>query len=146
MSADGVAERSATVAKLQAALAPAKVYRGIPDDALLDRNAMGAVLPYCVIKFAGPVPTRRDRRIAVGEEKQPVIMAVLVTAYAVSQEDADDLAADIVNALLGWAPDPDNATPYAAAGGYAFGTMSPTNKPSRFEEGISFQTTLNMAA
>lgn len=147
VSADGITERQNTIARLQTVLTGVSVYPGaVPDTEQLPRNQVtGAILPYVVVKFAGPIPTRRGRGLAWSEAEQPAILALQAICYSYSDSDLNDTVRSVTAALLGWQPS-DGATQYASAGGYAFNTASPTNKPTRLEEAISFQSTINLDA
>lgn len=147
MSADGTTEKQNTIARLKDQTTGVGVFPGyVPDSTQLPRDQVtGTVLPYVVVKFAGPIPTRRGRGIAWGEEQQPVTMAVQAICYASSDDDLNATVKAVTQALLGWQAS-DGATQYAAAGGYAFSTASPTNKPSRVEEAIAFQCVLNLGS
>lgn len=145
MSADGITERQNTIVRLQTLLTGVSVYPGaVPDTEQLPRNQVtGAILPYVVVKFAGPIPTKRGRGIAWSEAQQPQTMAVQAICFAYTDADLNDTVRSVTTLLLGWQAS-GGATQYASAGGYAFNTASPTNKPTRLEEAISFQCILNL--
>jgi len=145
MSASGMTEQRNTKARLDDQLTATVYSHTVPDATELPRDqTSGAILPYVVLKFAGPIPTKRGRGIAQGEDKQPQVMAAQALCYAYDSDDLDELVDSVVGALLGWTPS-DNATAYSSAGGYAFSTASPTNKPTRLEQAISFQCMLNQS-
>lgn len=145
MTAGGLAEQRATKTWLESQITAPVFSHTVPDATQLPKDQItGSILPYVVLKFAGPIPTKRGRGIAQSEDKQPHIMASQVMCYAYNADDLDVLVEDVVAALLGW-QSTDDATPYAAAGGYAFSTASPTNKPSRLEQVVSFQCFLNQS-
>lgn len=138
MAFDGAVERNNIYTKLLT-LAGGRVHRGIPDDEMLERFANGKVKPYIIVMFGRPIPRLRDRGMGVGERGQPYIMAVSVIAFAASQTDTEATAAAVTDLLLGWNPNPGNATELAGGGGYAFNAIDAESKPSQFKEATQFE-------
>lgn len=144
MSFDGQLEVKATIDKLKATLVGGRVYDGLPDEAVLLRDANG-VEPYICVVATTPVPTQTERRLAVGEQDQPYILPITVTAYAQTQAIARATNAGVIRTLVGWQPGGDNSTPFEISGGYSHTAKDAQNKPTRFEQGSNLLTTINQS-
>lgn len=144
MSFDGELEVKATIAKLKAALVGGRVYDGLPDEAVLGRDANGP-LPYIVVVATTPIPLQTERRLAVGEQDQPYILPITVTAYAQTQPIARATNAGVIRLLVGWQPGGDNSTLFEISGGYSRTATDAQNKPTRFEQGSNLLTTINQS-
>jgi hypothetical protein len=143
MSANGKAERDAAHALLLSVSGADRAFRGIPDESVLARDPdFGSVLPYIVERFGRPIPAPYDRNLGT-EDKQPHIMAITLACYAEVEKDAEDLAADITDLLLGLQLTP-NSSGLKSAGGYSFNKKETQNKPSRYLEPVMFTTIVNL--
>lgn len=144
MSAYGLEERRSTLERAKT-LAGGRVWQGsIADDYDIPRLD-GAVLPHAIVDFSAPVKSAQDRVLANGEKGQPHILWATVSCVAGNAEEAQVLAAAVLDLFLDWKPS-DSADPYEAKGG--FGTRRPKtgSTPSRYIEGIYLETTVNQGA
>lgn len=142
MTAYGLEERRATLARIKTINAGRAWQGSVLDDYEIPRDPSGRVLPHAVIAFGAPVRTARDRNLAYGEKNQPHILPLGVTCVAGDYDSAQALAAAIHNLLLDWAPS-DSADPFEAKGGYGSRRPSTANTPTRYLEGLHFETAVN---
>lgn len=142
MSANGKAERNGAIALLKTL--GVLIIRGSEDGVQLPRTPSGKVGKYVTVRWGRPIPTASGRIMVGGEEKQPHIMPMTFVANAGILTDAEDLAADITDLMLG-AKVSDDSTELKGAGGYSFTRTNGENKPTRFEESVMFTTILNLA-
>lgn len=145
MSLDGKAERAAIEARLKTALVGGRVYTSVPEETTLERDELGLfVRPYIVIGFGGFTPSMADRTIE-GEAQQPQIMPVYVECWAADANAAMDTAGEVRKLLIGFQPDPDNATEMMLRSGGWFERRDATGRPSIYMEQVGLVTTLNQS-
>lgn len=142
MSAFGLEERIATLARIKTVNAGRAWQGSVLDDYEVPRFPDGKPYPYTVVDFGSPVRSMRDRNLAYGEKYQPHVLPVSVTCIAGDYEKAQALAATIHDLLLDWAPS-DSADPFESKGGYGTRRPSTENVPTRYLEGLFFETTVN---
>lgn len=141
---DGIAEGTNILAALSG-LADGRVSTGLASNAAIPRDGFGNVSDYIVGKFSTPIATTTDRQLVASERSQPHVFAMTITGYSATSDGARDLAAAILNTLLGFSPNGSNATPLKATGGYAFTKLDASGAPVRYEQGVFLRTTINMA-
>lgn len=143
MSAFGLEERRATLARIQTINAGRAWLGSVADDYQVPREeGSGRILPHTVISFGAPVKTSRDRNMAYGEKHQPHILWAQIACVAGDADAAQALAAAVHDLLLDWAPS-ENSDPYESTGG--FGTRRPSTEatPTRYIEGLHLEAVVN---
>lgn len=142
MTADGIAERRATVAKIET-IPNLTVWVGAAPDAWdPPRDADERVLPYVVIDFGAPVRTQKERGLGLGEKGQPHILTANVACISGDADWSMDLMKAIFDLLVDWRPS-DTSDPYDAQGGYGSQRTATERRPAQFIEGLFLQTTVN---
>lgn len=142
MSADGIAERRATIARIKT-IPNLIVWSGsAPDEWKPPRTPDGKVIPYVVVDFGAPIRTTRDRSIAYGEKGQPHLLVGNIACISGVQEWSEDLMAQVFDLVIDWRPS-DTADPFEAQGGYGSRRAATDHTPSQFIEGLFVQTAVN---
>jgi len=142
MTAYGLEERRATLARIKTINAGRAWQGSVLDDYEIPRDASGRVLPHTVVDFGAPVRTARDRNLAYTEKHQPHVLPVSVTCIAGDYDSAQILAAAMHDLLLDWAPS-DSADAYESKGGYGSRRPSTENVPTRYLEGLFLESVIN---
>jgi hypothetical protein len=143
MSAYGLAERRATLARIKG-INQGRAWQGSVLDAYeIPRDPSGRVLPHTIVDFGAPVRSTRDRNLAYSEAKQPHILPVSIACIAGDYDSAQTLAEAVFNLLLDWAPT-SASDPYEAKGGYGTRRAATEATPTRYIDGLFLETTLNV--
>lgn len=125
-------------------LAGGRVFDGVPDDAEIPYDEEGSRLrPYLVVTFGIPVRAARDRSI-LGARFQPYIQPFTVDCYGASADDARRLASGLIDLLLGFTPDDQNASEIEMAGGGDFRERDTQGRPTRFIKRVQGEYLINM--
>lgn len=144
MTADGLAERRATLEKMKTINAGRVWQSSTPDDVEVPREAgTGRIVPHAVIDFGAPVQVARDRNLAKGEKGQPHVLPAVVTCIAGDADAAQELMAAYFNLLVEWKPTPAS-DPWEAKGGYGSGRPATESTPTRYLEGLFLETVVNV--
>lgn len=143
MSAHGLAERRATLARLQA-ITWLKTWQGsVDDDDQIPREeGTGRVLPYVVVDFGAPVKSTRDRNIANPEKGQPHVLPANIACVGGNADDAQAVMAAVFESLVDWAPSA-TADAWEAKGGYGSRRSSTASTPTRYLEGLFLESVVN---
>jgi len=146
MSFDGMAEKAAIEARLSTLLLGVRVHTEIPEESKLETYPeTGLVKPYILLSFGSFYPSADDRSM-MGEEQQPQVMPVIIECWASDAGSAQKTAGAVRTIMLGWPPDPNNATALEFRGGGWFpGRANASGRPSRSMESVNFVTTLNQS-
>lgn len=146
MSANGLVERRNTLARIKS-LAGGNVQQGsFPDDAPPPRttDGSGKIAPHIILDFGAPIRSTRDRSMGLGEKGQPHILTVNIACIAGDASAAERLMGAVFDSLLDWAPS-DSADPFEAKGGYGSRRPATENTPTRFVEGLFFESIYNQS-
>lgn len=142
MTLDTSLEEAAILARL-AKFAGGRIYDFIPDDEDLPRDANGDIRPYVTVNFGGQYPTPRDRSMA-GEEEQPYVWVIGITAWGRTTNDTRPLGNAIRVDMIGWQPT-ENVTQLRGGGGGSFSDRDAAARPTRSARLVSLETTTNQA-
>jgi hypothetical protein len=134
MTLNPYADQGALTAYFTAQLAQDVLEDGFPEPG--DQEWTNGVLkPYVVIDFGMPVATADGRSIA-GEEKQPTVQRVVLSAVASSGKVARQIAGKIVESGTGFMAS-SNTGPLRLVGGGQF-TQQVENRPSVYVSEVYF--------
>lgn len=144
MSADGVAEQRAILARLST-LVGGRIHDGIPDDEEVEKDAFGAIKPYIVVIFGSDVPTGADRSL-MDEDVQPLIQPLTVECWGGNADICRTTAGAVKGLIRGnWKPDPLNASSIRTSGGGDFRQKDSAGKPTRFMRAVNGEYTYNLS-
>lgn len=143
MSADGVAEQRAILARL-GTLVGGRIFDGIPDDEELPTATFGEIKPYIVVIFGSDVPTGADRSL-MEEDVQPLIQPLTVECWGGNADICRTTAGAVKGLIRGWKPDELNASSIRTSGGGDFRQKSSAGKPSRFMRAVNGEYTYNLS-
>ncbi|MGN6324490.1 hypothetical protein [Pseudolysinimonas sp.] len=145
MSSDGVNEELAILERLKG-LAGGRILDGDPDDASIPTDDVGKVRPYITLSIGTPFADPAGARaFGDGEERIPYIMVVVVGCFAGDRDSLNALYKAVRGRLLGWAPDVDNATPFALRGGVNGSSGATDARPAQLSKIMAFRSTINLA-
>lgn len=144
MSADGVAERRATIAKIETVPGlSGLVFRGaVPEGAEVPRDSSGRVLAHVVVDFTAPIQSVRDRALANGELGQPHLLGASIAIISGNIDWSEDVMKDVMHTLIDWAPS-SSSDPWEAKGGYGSRRPATGNVPTRYIEGLFLECAVN---
>lgn len=126
MTLNPFSDQEALVVYFQGELAQDVLEDGFPEPGEMTWTN-GVLVPYVIIDFGMPVATADGRSIA-GEEKQPTVQRVVLSAVASSGKVAREIAGKIVQVGTGYMAS-SNTGPLRLVGGGQF-TMQVENRPS----------------
>jgi hypothetical protein len=96
-----------------------------------------------VVSFGSPVPAARGRGLGVTEQGQPHILPFQVTYIGPTTSSVRGLRALGDLAIVGWSPNPPNATEVKAASGFIPPTLATESKPSQSRQIRWYEVTIN---
>ncbi len=140
MTLNPFSDQEALVAYFQGQLAQDVLEDGFPEPGEMTW-VNGVLVPYVVIDFGMPVATADGRSIA-GEEKQPTVQRVVLSAVASSGKVAREIAGKIVEVATGYSIS-NNTGPLRLVGGGNF-TLQVENRPSVYVSEIYLTSLSNM--
>lgn len=115
-----------------------------PDYIELPRDDDGRALPYLVVTFQTPFASSQGRSIAVGEQRQPYMMAFMVTALSGDVNWSKQANAAVSRRLVGARPS-DTAGEIKSVAGFSYFQSDTASRPTRFSSGTWFQVPINLA-
>lgn len=145
MAVHGLAERRATLTKLQTINAGRAWQGSVWDEYEIPRDPSGRILAHAIVDFGAPVKAARDRILAFREKGQPHILPANIACIAGTPDDAQALMAAVVDLLLDWAPS-ETSDSWEMKGGYGTRRSSTASVPTRFVEGLFLETAVNQGA
>lgn len=144
MSTDGGFERASIEARGAAFLLGGRFYPSVPDEAVLERFASGAIKPYAVVHY-GIIYASPDSRSMMGEEDQPHVMPFSVECIAADAEAARAAAGAVRALYVGWEPSPGSES-IVAPGGTSFRDRDSGGAPTRYREVVALETVINVGS
>lgn len=144
MSTDGGFERASIEARGAAFLLGGRFYPSVPDEAVLERFASGAIKPYAVVHY-GIIYASPDSRSMMGEEDQPHVMPFSVECIAADAESARAAAGAVRALYVGWEPSPGSES-IVAPGGTSYRDRDSGGAPTRYREVVALETVINVGS
>lgn len=141
--AHSIAEQYAVMDQIRP-LAGGRLFDGVPDEQEMVFDPLtGKLKPYMVVTFGIPIRAARDRSI-IGARAQPYIQPFTVDCYGDDADSARILASGVIDRVLGFVPDDQNASEIECSGGGDFRERDTQGRPTRFIKRVQGEFLINM--
>lgn len=141
---DGIAEGKATKARL-ADLAGGRMFDRRPADEQIPVYGNGEAMPYIQVSIGTPfVNPAGDKAFGDGQRESEYTLTVVVGCYAGNGDNLDALWAAVCDRMIGWSPNPGNASEYSLPYAYNGSSGKTDSAPELFSRIASFKSTINL--